>query len=163
MSDFTLSLKSQMENSVDCLMGYSRIKSWVQGFGGSVDYVDYVKGNGDLAVLVAFSHILFPRFIEVDDCILWERVYEESNYAVWRQELSGDKRKIEATLNRLHIWGIVESEEVDEDRKAVDFIAECAAKAWRTALTTDFPDRPFDVQVVDSPDGPVVTFCSGKQ
>ncbi|MFF3950525.1 hypothetical protein ACFYYN_37815 [Streptomyces sp. NPDC001902] len=142
---------------------YSRIKSWVEDFGGSVDYVDYVKGNGDIAVLLAFSDILFPRFVEVDDCVLWERAYEESNYAVWRQRLSGEARKIEATLNRLHVWAIVESRDVDEDRRALDFIAECAAKAWRATLTADFPDRSFDVKVVDSPDGPVVTFYSGKQ
>ncbi|WP_285545767.1 hypothetical protein [Streptomyces lavendulae] len=127
-------------------------------WGGRVDYVDYVKRNGDLGVLVAFSRILWPRFIEVENCVLWDRVYEESNFNLWRDSLSGDARKIEATLNQLRVWQIVESEDVGDGREAMEFLAGCIAKSWKNALRAQFPGRIFNVRILDSEDGPIVTF-----
>ncbi|MFD9411014.1 hypothetical protein ACFWBN_28870 [Streptomyces sp. NPDC059989] len=143
---------------MDDPMEYSRIRAWVDEWGGRVDYVDYVKRNGDLGVLVAFSRILWPRFIEVGDCVLWDRVYEESNFNLWRDSLSGDTRKIEATLNQLRVWQIVESEDVGDDREAMEFLAACIVKSWKSALRAKFPGRSFDVRILDSEDGPIVTF-----
>lgn len=114
---------------MDDPMEYPKIKSWVNEWGGSVDYVDYVKRNGDLALLVAFSRIFWPRFIEVRSCILWDRAYEESNFNLWQESLSGDTQRIEATLNQLRVWQIVESDDMDEDRRALEFIAARIAKA----------------------------------
>ncbi|WP_329219796.1 hypothetical protein OG352_24470 [Streptomyces sp. NBC_01485] len=123
---------------MDDPMEYPKIKSWVNEWGGSVDYVDYVKRNGDLALLVAFSRIFWPRFIEVRSCILWDRAYEESNFNLWQESLSGDTQRIEATLNQLRVWQIVESDDMDEDRRALEFIAARIAKAWRAALCARF-------------------------
>ncbi|MGW9082993.1 hypothetical protein [Streptomyces yangpuensis] len=142
---------------------YPKIKSWVDEWGGDLDYVDYVKGNGDLAILVAFSRILWPKFIEVQGCVLWDRVYEESNFAHWHENLAGDIWRIEATLNRLRVWDLVASDDVDEDRQALKFTAENIARAWRAALGAQFPGRAFDVGVIDSEDGPIVAFCSGSK
>lgn len=147
---------------MDDPMEYSRIKSWADEWGGAVDYVDYVKCNGDLATLVAFSRIFWPRFVEVGNCVLWDRAYEESNFEVWRESLSGDTRKIEATLNQLRVWQVVESGDADEDWRALEFIAACIVKAWRAALSVEFPDRNFDVWLIESEDGPIVTFSSGS-
>ncbi|MEU1374207.1 hypothetical protein ABZ442_11120 [Streptomyces triculaminicus] len=143
-----------MDDPVD----YPKIKSWVDEWGGEVDYVDFVKFNGDLAVLVAFSRILWPRFVEVEGCVLWDRVYEESNFNLWRESLSGDISRIEATLNQVRIWQIVESDEGDQE--ALNFIAACVVKSWRASLSADFPEREFEVLVVESEDGPIVTFSS---
>lgn len=139
-------------------MEYSRIRAWADEWGGRVDYVDYVKCNGDLGVLVAFSRILWPRFIEVENCVLWDRAYEESNFNLWRDSLSGDTRKIEATLNQLRVWQIVESGDVGDDREAMEFLAACIAKSWKNALRAKFPGHSFDVRILDSEDGPIVTF-----
>ncbi|MET9698578.1 hypothetical protein ABZY31_16845 [Streptomyces sp. NPDC006529] len=140
---------------------YPKIKSWADEWGGGLDYVDYVKGNGDLALLAAFSRIFWPRFVEVQGCVLWDRVYEESNFALWRENLSGDVRRLEATLNRVRVWQLVESRDVDEDVRALNYVAESIARAWRAALCVEFPGRAFDVGVVHSEDGPIVTFSSG--
>ncbi|RZU17271.1 hypothetical protein [Streptomyces sp. BK239] len=144
-------------------MEYPKIKSWVDDWGGAVDYVDYVKHSADLATLVAFSRIFWPRFVEVGNCVLWDRAYEESTFEAWREKLAGDTRKIEAMLNQLRVWEVVESEDVDEDRQALEFSAECIAKAWSAALCAEFPGRAFDVRIVDSEDGPIVTFSSGMR
>ncbi|WP_406131654.1 hypothetical protein [Streptomyces sp. NBC_00989] len=143
-------------------MDYPGIKSWVEEWGGGVDYLDYVKGHGDLGMMVAFSRIFWPRFIEVEGCVLWDRAYEESNFKAWRESLSGDIRKIEATLNRLRVWQIVDSDDVEEDWRAQDFFAACVAKTWGAALSAEFPHRNFDVRVIGSEDGPIVTFSSGS-
>ncbi|MGW1715811.1 hypothetical protein [Streptomyces sp. NPDC002156] len=147
---------------MDNPMEYPKIKSWADEWGG-VDYIDYVKRNGDLALLVAFSRIFWPRFVEVGGCVLWDRAYEESNFNVWQESLSGDSRRIEVTLNQLRVWQVVESGDMSEDRQALEFIAACIAKTWRAALRAEFPDRSFDVRVINSEDGPIVTFSSGSQ
>ncbi|WP_326590782.1 hypothetical protein [Streptomyces sp. NBC_01294] len=142
---------------------YSKIKTWVDEWGGDLDYVDYVKGNGDLALLAAFSLVFWPRFVEVQGCVLWDRVYEKSNFADWYENCSGDTRKIEMTLNRLRVWQLVESRDVEEDSQALKFAAERIARAWRAALYVEFPGRDFVVGVDDSEDGPIVTFASASQ
>ncbi|KMO94728.1 hypothetical protein ACS04_27365 [Streptomyces roseus] len=144
-------------------MEYSRIKAWVDEWGGRVDYVDYVKRNGDLGVLVAFSRILWPRFVEVGNCVLWDRAYEETNFNLWCDSLSGDARKIEATLNQLRVWQIVESGDAFDDKGAMEFLAACIAKSWKSALRAEFPGRSFDVRIVASEDGPIVTFSVESQ
>ncbi|MFE5680215.1 hypothetical protein ACFQ7B_35255 [Streptomyces erythrochromogenes] len=142
---------------------YSKIKTWVDEWGGDLDYVDYVKGNGDLALLAAFSRIFWPRFVEVQGCVLWDRVYEKSNFADWYENCSGDIRRIEMTLNRLRVWQLVDSRDVEEDSQALKFAAERIARAWRAALYAEFPGRSFVVGVDDSEDGPIVTFASAPQ
>ncbi len=142
-------------------MDYSGIKSWAAEWGGGVDYLNYVKAHGDLGMLVAFSRIFWPRFVEAEGCVLWDRAYEESNFQAWRKSLSGDVRKIEATLNQLRVWQIVDSDDVEEDRRAQAYFAECVAKTWGAALSAAFPRRSFDVRVIGSEDGPIVTFSSG--
>jgi hypothetical protein len=146
---------------MDNPMEYPEIASWTEEWGGAVDYVDYVKRNGDMALLVAFSRIFWPRFVEARGCVLWDRAYEESNFNVWQENLSGDNQRIEATLNQLRVWQVVESEDTDEDWQALEFIAACIAKSWRAALRAEFPDRAFDVRIINSEDGPIVTFSSG--
>ncbi|MGW3412987.1 hypothetical protein [Streptomyces sp. NPDC000888] len=148
---------------MDDPMEYPGIRSWAAEWGGAVDYVDYVKHNGNLATLVAFSRILWPRFVEAGNCVLWDRAYEESNFNLWRESLSGDVQKIEATLNQLRVWQVVESDDVDADLQALDFFAACVAKTWGAALVAEFPDRAFDVRVISSEDGPIVTFSSGSK
>ncbi|WP_437006707.1 hypothetical protein [Streptomyces sp. enrichment culture] len=134
------------------------IKSWVDEWGGGVDYVDFVKFNGDLAVLAAFSRILWPRFVEVEGCVLWDRVYEESNFRLWYENLAGEIPRIEATLNQVRVWQIAESG--DEGQGALEFIAACIADSWRASLSASFPERNFDVRVAETEDGPIVTFSS---
>ncbi|MFB6903352.1 hypothetical protein ACFVG1_14300 [Streptomyces bacillaris] len=142
-------------------MDYPGIKSWAEEWGGRVDYLDYVKDHGNLGMMVAFSRIFWPRFVEVDGCVLWDRAYEESNFKAWSESLSGDVRKIEATLNQLRVWQMVDSDDVEEDWQAQDFFAACVAKTWGAALAAEFPRRIFDVRVIGSEDGPIVTFSSG--
>lgn len=148
---------------MDSPMEYARIKSWVDDWGGAVDYLDYVKSNGDMALMMAFSQIFWPRFIEVEGCVLWDRSYEKSNFNSWWDSLSGDSQRIEVMLNQLRVWQLVESGDTDEDWQALEFIAVRIAKSWRSALCVEFPGRDFDVRVIDSEDGPIVTFSSGSQ
>ncbi|MGI5186854.1 hypothetical protein ACQEVI_01765 [Promicromonospora sp. CA-289599] len=146
---------------MDDPMEFSKIKSWSEDWGGVVDYVDYVNYNGDLAILLALSRIFWPRFIEVDGCVLWDRVFEESNFRQWKVSLSGNNQKIEATLNQLRVWAIVESEDTEEERRVLDAVAERISSTWVAALRAQFPDRVFDVKVISSDDGPIVTFSAG--
>ncbi|MEU4652770.1 hypothetical protein AB0G32_02270 [Streptomyces sp. NPDC023723] len=140
---------------------YPGIRAWVQEWGGDVDYLDYVKSRGDMGMVVAFSRIFWPRFVEVEGCVLWDRVYEESNFAAWRESLSGDMPKIEATLNQLRVWQIVDPGDGEEEWRAQRYFAECVAKTWSAALSAEFPHRHFEVRVIDTEDGPIVTFSSG--
>ncbi|GAA0613524.1 hypothetical protein HPO96_26735 [Kribbella sandramycini] len=139
---------------------YPEIQSWVSGWDGPLDYVDYLKDQVGLAALVAFAAVLSPRFLQVEGCVLWERSYDGENFAAWRAELNGDVRRIESTLNQLRVWEIVGSNETRADMDALRFVAEVIARCWRAALREEFPERGFEVGVVASVDGPKVTFCS---
>ncbi|NJQ04893.1 hypothetical protein [Streptomyces lonarensis] len=111
-------------------------------------------------MMVALSRVFWPRLVEVESCVPWDRAYEESNFKAWRDSLSGDVRKIEATLNQLRVWQSVDSNETEEDWRAQDFFAARVAKTWRAALSAGFPERSFGVRVIDPEDGSIVTFSS---
>lgn len=143
-------------------MGFAPIKYWSEDWGGEVDYLDFVNQHCDLPMLVALAGVFRPRFVEVEDCVLWDRAYKESNFRSWRAEYPADSRKIETTLNQLRVWDIVESEENAENQEALEFVAECVANTWTAALRASFPDRNFDVRVLPTDDGPVVTFSAAR-
>lgn len=141
-------------------MDYSKIRSWVDEWGGGVDYLDYLKFHGDLALVIALSRLFWPSFVEVEGCVLWDRGFEEQNFSQWYAHFSGDTTRVEEMLNQFRVWQLVESDDVEEDREALDAVASRISSSWKAALAAKFPDRDFDIRVIRSEDGPVVTFSS---
>lgn len=114
-----------------------------------------------LALVPAFTALLWPSTVVVSGCVLLTEHYTESNFNDWWQELAGDRRQIESVINHVHLWDIFPSDE-QETEGALERLSEIMAETWRCALANRYPDRRFDVVVTSSPDeyGPTVSFTS---
>ncbi|MEU9011372.1 hypothetical protein AB0D12_16635 [Streptomyces sp. NPDC048479] len=136
-----------------------QIRAWTESIDAAPDYLDYLSQNMGLAEWVAVSHVFFPQFVEVEGCVLWDRVYDPDNFRIWREELKGDVSSIEATLNQFRLWQYIEIDDDESQRRAFELAREIAT-SWRNCLERSFPRRSFDVQATDTVDGPVVSFTS---
>ncbi|GAA2412858.1 hypothetical protein GCM10010420_47850 [Streptomyces glaucosporus] len=141
-------------------MIHPEIKEWVEGFQGGVDYIDFVSSRVNLADWVAISRVFHPSFIEVEDCILWDRVYDPENFRAWKRELNGDATSIELVLNQLRLWQVIDFPEDELSQKISMEVAKEISFFWRSSLERGYPDRNFDVSVASTEDGPVVRFVT---
>ena len=94
-----------------------------------------------------FRQIVWPDFIEHDDCIFAvdERPFPVSIYRDWFVSLNGDRPRIEAVMNHEHIVDLLEGYVSDPDRDLILQIGRFLRDAWTTKLMHDFPNRSFTV------------------
>ncbi|MDI6413384.1 hypothetical protein QLX52_31740 [Streptomyces albus] len=132
------------------------------GFGG-LDFFDYAANRLTLDDWVSVSQIFRPRFVEVRGCVIWERAYQAANFAEWYRTLNGDVSTIEATLNQLRLWQLIDMDEIGTtEERLVRGIADDISSCWRASLASTYPDREFDGGVVETEDGPVVRFSTRR-
>lgn len=108
----------------------------------------------------ALARVFIPRFVEIESCVLWDRVYDPANFRIWQDQLQGDATSIEATLNEFRLWEYVDIPEDSESEACGLALAEEIAVSWRRCLSETFPDRAFAVVASATEDGPVVSFVT---
>ena len=136
------------------------VREWTQAVGDDTDYLDYLSQQVGLGEWAAFSRIFMPRFVEVEGCVLWDRVYEPHNFRTWHDQLQGDVTSIEATLNQFRLALHISIPEDAESEAAAYALAEEIALSWRRGLHEAFPERSFEVTASETEDGPVVSFVT---
>lgn len=136
------------------------VREWTQAVGDDTDYLDYLSQQVGLGEWAAFSRIFMPRFVEVEGCVLWDRVYEPHNFCIWYDQLQGDANSIEAALNQFRLALHINIPEDPESEAAAYALAEEIALSWRRGLRVAFPERSFEVTARETQDGPVVSFVT---
>ncbi|MFK4225755.1 hypothetical protein [Streptomyces sp. NPDC019890] len=137
-----------------------RIKRWAKGARADLDYLDFLSAHTGLTEWIALSRVFLPQFVEVEGCVLWDRSYDPDNFRTWHSALKGDAVSIEATLNQFRLWQYIGIEEDAESEANAFALAQEIATSWRLSLGRAFPRRSFDVQAIDTVDGPIVSFTS---
>ncbi|MGD7789588.1 hypothetical protein ACQCX2_14825 [Propionibacteriaceae bacterium Y1700] len=114
-------------------------------------YLDKVVTVSGVA---AVAQSAFPELIEVDDHILIKDQYNEKTFNDWLPSLKGDRGAAERTVNHFVVWDHLYGSEHDDeaDEQAAEFIALC----WRYWFHDQYPDRRFQVSIIDQY-GPTVT------
>ncbi|WP_329133667.1 hypothetical protein OG552_16620 [Streptomyces sp. NBC_01476] len=143
-------------------MDYPEIAAWARELGEDVDSVDFLAHHTPLSHWLAIGHVMWPRFVEADGCVLWSRVHDPDNFRSWQDRLPDRPADIERTLNQLKLWQVIESGETPSDDAALKDVAEVIARTWRAALADCYPDRRFDVDILTTEDGPIVTFSTRR-
>ncbi|MET8724680.1 hypothetical protein [Streptomyces misionensis] len=136
------------------------VREWAQAVGDDADYLDYLSQQAGLDEWAAFSRVFMPRFVEVEGCVLWDRVYEPDNFRTWHERLRGDATSIEAMLNRFRLALYIDIPEDPDSEAAAHALAEEIARSWHSCLHDAFPDRSFHVTATEAEDGPVVSFTT---
>lgn len=140
---------------------HSEIEAWAQSFGGNLDYLDFASYKLTLPDWVAVARLFRPRFVEISGCILWDRAYEPNNFQSWQSEVDGNPTAIETVLNRVRLWQLIEVDG-EEDEQAILALARDVEFFWRAALRENFPDKEFEVSIIDIGDGPEVGFVTRR-
>ncbi|RAJ69127.1 hypothetical protein K378_02017 [Streptomyces sp. Amel2xB2] len=136
---------------------HSEIDAWARSFTGKLDYLDFASSRLSLPDWLAVARLFRPSFVEVSGCVLWDRVYEPKNFQAWYTELDGAATAIESVLNRARLWQFIDIDG-EEDEKAINALAGDIAFFWRKSLEADFPEKEFEVSIIDIGDGPEVGF-----
>ncbi|WP_424887551.1 barstar family protein [Streptomyces sp. XH2] len=137
---------------------YPEIKSWIDSYTGDLDAVDFLARHCTAGMWLALVHFMNPEFVEVRGCVLRKRSYAPGSFDDWYRQLNGDVRSIEAVLNRFVVGYAIDCGDTAEEEEALGDIARAVARSWEAALGRAFPQRRFDVRVLDTDDGPTVVF-----
>ncbi|MEV4924029.1 hypothetical protein [Streptomyces roseoverticillatus] len=137
---------------------YPEIKTWVDSYTGALDSVDFLNQHCTVGMWLAFAHLMNPEFVEVRGCVLRKRSYRSGNFDDWYRRLGRDVRSVEAVLNRFVVGYAVDCGDSAEEEEALGYIARAVAQSWEAALGRTFPEKRFDVRVLDTDDGPTVVF-----
>lgn len=124
---------------------------------------DYLSMEVGFPALVSVVSLLRPRFRLERGCVLLDAHYEPSNLDLWWNELGGDRPRVEAVINHVHLWDLFAPDADDPAAEPLlQSVAEEIAASWRCVLAESFPNRAFQVIVGSDQDeyGPTVTFHS---
>lgn len=93
--------------------------------------------------LVAYMRLIWPEFVEHDDCVFLSDRVGEQNYQEWRKRL--DKTQTEAMLNHTHIVDLCFNSEFKPNKEIILHIGRSLKEIWSVKLAHDFPNRRFTV------------------
>ncbi len=131
--------------------------------GADLSMSDYLYYYGNLDLAVAFAEYFWPKIVEVEGCYLLAPNYAKTSLTDWLDSLEGDKSRVEAVINHVHIYDLFENPTKNHgeyDLKVYEYLALTLQQSWRAALQMQFPEVKFDVTFATEPDdyGPTVTF-----
>lgn len=122
---------------------------------------DYLNYRGDFELAAAFCNLFYPEFIEVEGCVLLAEQAKRYNFAEWKQKLKGDREKIEAMINHVHVYDLfLNSSKEGINPQTYEHIGRTLLKCWSCALRETFPDKHFQFDYATEPEeyGPTITF-----
>jgi hypothetical protein len=93
-------------------------------------------------------------FVEYRDVVVPGTLFSQSNVDSWL-ERHPDPIQVSNTISHVHMYDMMESVDTDD---AVEILAEQIAVRWRETLSTQFPNRHFEVGVSNEldDDGPTL-------
>lgn len=100
-----------------------------------------------LSFLSAWRSILWPDFAGHDGCVFRFKldVKGEQIYRDWLARTDGDRKRVEAVMNHLHIADILKGVVESPSQEAVLTFGRLIRDLWREKLFRDFPGKKFVV------------------
>ena len=123
--------------------------------GGDLRISDYLHYYGNLDLAVAFTEYFWPKIVEVEGCYLLTPNYAKTSLTHWLDSLEGDKSRVEAVINHVHITDLFENptgNRGEYDWKVYEYIGLVMQQSWRAALQMQFPEVDFDVEFSSDPE-----------
>jgi hypothetical protein len=120
-----------------------QLKNWkVDGTIISPD--EWIGASGNYEHLVAYAKILWPEFVEHDDCV-FRAGFTEETYRGFMAQAGGDKTSVEAVMNHRHVLDFFCNANPKPTREMILYVGRLLRDTWQAKLNRDFPDRKIRV------------------
>ncbi len=119
------------------------LKRWNNGAGIDID--SWIGCVGNYEQLIGYAHLLWPDFIEHDDCIFFADGFTEENYHAFMDRTQGNKQAVETVMNHQHIMALFCSAEPRPSREMILYVGRLLKEVWQAKLNRDFPNRKITV------------------
>jgi hypothetical protein len=101
-----------------------------------------------LQLAIAFSTLFWPRFVEFDDCVLFEDFSAES-FEGFMQQTKGNREAVERVMNHRHLVDLFTTavgDPVEEPTpEQLDYLGNVLRETWQAKLARDFPHLTITV------------------
>lgn len=142
------------------------LKDWNDGKG--IDIQSWIGIIGNFQKAIGYSAIFWPTFVEIEGCIVRGGIPPENvlraNVLLWLKQFKGDRIRVEAMVNHLHIEDLHQGECKDSSPERLSYLGKVLEEIYDCKLKRDFPNKTFNV-VFDEPEnkedlnGYILTFC----
>lgn len=125
----------------------------------AISILDYISFNIHPDDVIIISRLLFPKFIEIKNCILYSEKYDQNNFEDWCRELNNDSVAIEKVINHIHMYDLfAHTNETIKDSSFKE-IGKLLQFSWALYLRSEFPSKRIIVDYFDNEKdyGPTIT------
>jgi hypothetical protein len=126
-------------SSIDFMDLIPELKNWKVG-GAVAGPDEWIRAIGTFEHLVAYSRILWPDFVEHDDCLFFAG-FNTDNYKGFMTQMNGDKTSVEAVMNHRHVSDLFCNANPKPARPVIQYVGRLLRDAWQAKLDREFPDR----------------------
>ena len=124
------------------------MRDWNNGAGIGIEA--WVSSMGSFRLAIGYSTLFWPQFVEFERYVLQEGFSVESLRG-FELQCGGDRRRVEAVMNHLHIADIQHHGCEDLTRERVVYLGRVLSEIYRAKLAWQFPSKRFEVHFDDSP------------
>ena len=132
-----------MQNSVNYADLIPELKAWNHGAG--IDLNRSIGGEGNYEHFIGYGRMLWPQFMEYDDCVLFTDRFTEKNCRAFMEQTKGDNRAVEVVMNHWHIEDMFCSAEPRSTQEMILYIGRLLKDIWQPKLAPDVPNRSVSV------------------
>src|SRR5882724_9427403 len=109
---------------------------WNDGKGIEID--SWLGCRGDFQLAIAFSRLFWPKFVEHDDCVLFEE-FSPKTYDDFFSSCRGDRSAVEAVMNHQHILDLFHHASDDATADQLIYLGRVLKNIYTVKLKHDFP------------------------
>ena len=130
---------SSMNNEESKLI--PELADWNGGTGITLEA--WISGVGRFDHALGYSSIFWPSFIEYESCV-FRTVPDREAYQQWMKSTGGDRTKVEAAMNHMHLIDLFTGSEYQPNRALLLRLGQIMKEAWSCKLARDFPTKRFE-------------------
>jgi hypothetical protein len=121
------------------------LKVWREHNGHPISPEDWVANLGNFRMAIGYSRVFWPSFVQHDRYVLREGFSSES-HAGFEQQCAGDRARIEAVMNHLHLDSIQHLGCEDINAKRLEYLGNVLKEIHEVKLKWQFPELSFVVE-----------------
>ncbi len=119
------------------------MKEWNNGKG--IDIEAWIGCVGDFQKAVGYSTILWPKFKEVNGCVVNALTPDEKVYD-WIKRCPDNPKAVEPTMNHLHIMDLHYHDISNVNSEILSYLGSVLKEIYECKLKMDFPEKDIIVE-----------------